>query len=585
MFKKLLILLLSVTMILTATSCTSEVVEEPTTVTSEEFEAQMLEWFKEDMADDFLTYHFSLVDASAYGIEKPEVSFGTLEDEDYESQIDERIAYLESIDTSELTDDEIITYQSLVSYYDLLKRDCEIEVSYTFLFTPNGGANNNVITYLTEFEIRSEEDTVDLIELAADADRYIDECIEYTKQQAEDGIVQTDAVIESVIEQCELFISKVEDNEIITSFEAQLADFGFENNDEYIEQMSDIVVNEIIPAYERIIEMYEELQGQGLGKTLADYGDDGKAVYEILFEYESSSSVSVTEYEQLLLDAINEKYDELIYVAYSDMDAYYDYYYEDYSFGTTDAYEILTTIKAQMGADFPEYPEVDYTVDYLDPTVTSENVSAYYVTAPVDDYNHNVVKINPSYSESDPNGFIATLAHEAYPGHLYQTTYYLANFSDNVIRYTLNFLGYTEGWAMYVEEYAVGYFGIDENIVSLINIDTALSYYLEAYLDILVNYEGYSVDMIADVLDELGFVSSAAQSIYDTLVGDPCLFVPYAVGLYNYKELQEKAQSSLGVRYSSIDFNQVLLDTGATTFEILEAQVDKYIASKTTLEG
>ncbi|WP_289445788.1 DUF885 family protein, partial [Klebsiella pneumoniae] len=43
-----------------------------------------------------------------------------------------------------------------------------------------------------------------------------------------------------------------------------------------------------------------------------------------------------------------------------------------------------------------------------------------------------------------------TLAHEGYPGHLYQTTYY-ASQNPSPIRSLLNFGGYVEGWATYAE--------------------------------------------------------------------------------------------------------------------------------------
>ena len=43
-----------------------------------------------------------------------------------------------------------------------------------------------------------------------------------------------------------------------------------------------------------------------------------------------------------------------------------------------------------------------------------------------------------------------TLAHEGYPGHLYQTTYY-ANTNPDPLRNLLNFSGYVEGWATYAE--------------------------------------------------------------------------------------------------------------------------------------
>ncbi|MBO4537620.1 MAG: DUF885 family protein [Erysipelotrichaceae bacterium] len=581
MKKKFMIILLAVAMLLPLSACKKEPTDTGKPISSEEFQSLMLDWFREDMASDYTNLHFSLENPEKYGITDVEVSLGEIEssDEDFQ-QLKDRLAVLEGLSTKELTEDQKIAYDSLLTLYRNNLDWEPVEHDYTFVFSPNHGINNNLTTVYTEFVLRSEQDAKDLITLVLDSKRYIELGIAYTRDQFDEDIVQSDAVIDMVVEQCERFISKREDNEVIRTFNENLEELNLENEDEYKKQMKDAVLNVLIPAYEEIIAMYDEIKGSGKGKgSIASYGDEGKHYYELLFRDKSSSDVSVKEWEEILRKEIEDLINEEIAFARKYYSAYVKWYQGEYSYGMDEAYEIFTALKEKLVSDFPMYPEVDYTISYLDPSVTSENVSAYYLVAPFDNMNTNVVKANPAYSDNDPNGYVVTLAHEGYPGHLYQTTYYFTSHPDSEIRYVTDFIGYTEGWAMYVEEYAMDYFSTDSKIARIDQVDNRLNYYLEAYLDILVNYEGYSVKKLANALNAMDLNGDAASMIYDTLAGDPAIFVPYALGLYQMLDLRDLAKDKLGSKFSSVEFNRTVLDAGCTSFAILKQQVEKYINS------
>ena len=70
----------------------------------------------------------------------------------------------------------------------------------------------------------------------------------------------------------------------------------------------------------------------------------------------------------------------------------------------------------------------------------------------MDRYLDCVIYINNG-SVSSSEDLYTTLAHEGYPGHLYQNVYFLSNCTSPV-RTVLSFGSYVEGWATYVENYA-----------------------------------------------------------------------------------------------------------------------------------
>lgn len=540
-----------------------------------EFKELIDKWFVEDLSNDYTTTHFSLVNPEKYGVKNVEIGFG-----DIETDVDlyqQRLQQLEKIDTSVLSEEFYITYLSLKDYYSLMVEMDTIEEDYSFLFSPNNGTNNNLVTILTEFEIRNEQDCKDFVAYIEDGVRYIDDCIDYTLKQSESGIIQTNEVIYKIIDSCQRFVSHVEDNEVIKAFNKQVDQMGYDSS--YKKMVSEAVIDKLIPAYNRVIQMYQSLLSKTTNNDGLYYYENGQEYYELLFKYYSGSNLSVEKWESNLEKEINKLVSKIVSTEKSlNSSEQQEYYYPSYGFDKPE--DDIEYMKEKMANDFPEYYQASYTISFLDETVASENISAYYLLSPLDNLSNNVIKSNKSYGLNDPNGLAITLAHEGYPGHLYQHTYYFSNYPQQMIRNNIDFIAYSEGWAMYVEEYAYDYYISNEKINILNKYYNRFNYYLYAYCDILVNYQGYQLDDLTNYLSDFfaqEYAQILAQDIYYTVIGDPCLFVPYALGLYQMLQLQSDAASQLASKYSNKEFNKVILDCGSTSFDILKQQVDKYI--------
>lgn len=568
--KKFLIVLLSVLLVFTVFGCKNN---GPTPAIDEEFEALMDKWFAEEMESDYLSMHFGVKDPAALGLKVPEVTLGDVEvsDEDI-ADVVSKYETLKNYDTSKLSEAQMMTYRTALSYYEIISAMYEFEDDYGFVFTPNSGVNNNLITNFQEFEIRSEQEAKDLIALVLDGERYIDDCIAYTKDQANDGVVQTKSTIEAVLEQLERFVSKVDDNELIKAFDVQIDELGY--SADYKQQYKDAVVNHLIPAYKRVIAMYKDLYASAPEtKAICDY-DNGKEYYQVILNYKTSTTKSVDKIEEELEDAIYDTLSALFEVIETTD--------EDTDYGYTTPEAALEMLKSKMDNDFPAIPNVSYTVDFLDPSVTSENTAAYYLLAPVDDITKNVIKVNPAYGETDPNGLVITLSHEGYPGHLYQHTYFLSQ-NPNKIRNCLDFTAFAEGWAMYVEDWAYNTLEKSSDVGKLNSLYDQLMYYIYAYVDILFNYEGYDVE---DVTNFLGYIfqeeyaAMLAESLEGTVVGDPGLFIPYGYGEYKMLDLKAQAEKLAGRNFNLKEFNTLILNTGDTSFDVLEQVVTEYYTNK-----
>lgn len=105
---------------------------------------------------------------------------------------------------------------------------------------------------------------------------------------------------------------------------------------------------------------------------------------------------------------------------------------------------MLDDLRSKITDTFPEIPDVDFQVKYVPESMQDYLSPAFYMIPAIDNLTENVIYINNGQTASGLNLY-TTLAHEGYPGHLYQTVYFSASEPDP-IRSILDFGGYVEGW-------------------------------------------------------------------------------------------------------------------------------------------
>ena len=575
--KKLGIVLL--TLVLLLTGCGPS---KPTQGTEEQLKAEQ-EKFEEYLKAEMTYYlstskmgaHFALKDLAPYGLENMEVSIGSADESDY-NVFKESLGKLKEINRGWLTEGQ-------QSYYDRYKLSLEETLTmeglsdYSFYFSPSTGTNNNLLTLFTEFELRSEEDIKELILYIIDSERYLDDCIDITKKQIEKGIVQADSTLDGIIEQAEKFINSKDKNSVTVTICKQIDNFSglsTKAKDDYKKQVKDAVNKYMMAGYEKVVALMKETKGKATNSSAYYNWADGKKYYEARLKIKTSSQLSVADTKKLLEKEINDCINGLVSLATAN-GALWDM--EDVDFGMTDSKEILEHLESQTSMYFPDPVKTNYEVAFLDPSVTAESIAAYYLNPPMDDFTHNVIKVNPATS----NTLYTTLAHEGYPGHLYQITYEMEN-NFNPILYFVDFIGYTEGWAVYTEaySYSMSKKAVPADVAMFDSYNDRLNTAVMALTDILVHYDGLSVSELEGYYTTLNLNSGIAQLVYDIVLSDPLLYIPYSTGCIMMNNLRDKAEKALGDKFDAREFHKVILDTGRAPFEYLETKVDEYIASK-----
>lgn len=589
-FKKFTAITLSALMLLSASACSHGNGGSSTSGNSD-FDAFMEELFLEEMTDNTLNLHFTIKDPEAYGIEHFEPTFGDLSDRDFANMesdfedVQESFDILTSYDYDSLSEKQQLTYDVLYNYLELelSMKDCTYGGT---IFGQVTGVQSNMPLNMSLYEFNTEEDVEDYLALMELMDDYFDYCTDYEAYRTEQGFGMSDGAIDDAVEQCNSFLEHTTDNYLITTFDNRIDEMDLSDSDKeaYKDRNKNSVLNTVIPAYEDMIDDLNALKGKSEDMGGICNYTDGKQYYEYIVKHKTGSSKSIKELEKILERVLDDS-TNMMYDVYLNAPDVYMEYFGDENFevkGLSEPADFLEYYKSQMTGSFPTPPEVNYKISDIDPSIADILSPAFCVTPYIDDYTDNVIQVNRSKDNGGGGGLSATYAHEGYPGHLYQMTYFLST-DPYPIRDCLSFLGYDEGWAMYVEMRSynlVEYENYDSDYVREMFVCGELQNLAFCCLaDIYINYYGYTVEDLAEYMNNNGFNGDAAQDLYDMMVEEPGYYPQYFVGYLEFMELRDYVMNELGSDFDEVAYHKVILETGPCDFDILRKQVDKYIES------
>ena len=545
-----------------------------------DFDEFLTDEFRDRMEGDYLTFHYGIKDYNSFDLEKPNVSLGEVNYGVYEEEVEGIQASLDklaSFDYNSLSDSQKISYDAYKFY---LENSLKLNQYPDFdeYFNPYSGALSNLITNFTEFVFRERQDIDDYLTLLEDTPRFIDEMMEMTRIQASKGFFMNDETLDEAKKNIDEFTAKTEDSALIVIFDNNVDEFeGLTDAErqEYKTRNRDIVLNQIIPAYEKAKNDLEALRGSRNNPDGTAGYPNGKEYFEALAQYKSSSDLTLEEMANHLEDGIESIYNWMI----NDIIVYASERgnFEPDNVTMSEPDEILNYLQNHLDS-FPKGPEVTYRADYLDPSVATPSVMAYYLSPPIDDIKDNVIKINGDIVGEDNTTLYYTLAHEGFPGHLYQFTYYFDK-NPNPLRTDLSFLGYTEGWAQYVEILMLDQVGLDEFSSLYHRANTLLGYGINALADIGVNGLGWDVAELTRHIEPYGFDEETAIALRDAVIGMPGQIIPYGFGLIEYYNQRDKAEQAFGADFNEVEYHKVILDEGPRPLHILSRDIDNYITS------
>lgn len=535
-----------------------------------EFDAYLDTIFDELVSDNYLYMHFNVADYKAMGIEKPEVGFGHIvygvDQEEFnktEKQLEELLAF----DYDKLSLRQQYDYDLL--HYSLLETLCGLEYSkYNLIFSSSSQFSDGIITNLMEFAIYDEESEEDFLVVLKDVPNYINEAIEYSKQQSNDGLYHSDDMLDEEISYIDNLISS--NGKSI-----------YEHYKEYdiYPEVKELVENEVIPAFVTLKDYLKTLYGKTTSDKLTLCKiDEGYAEYTYLIN--SSSNRDITDIYNDLVELYFDWIYNFIGIYQEDENVLNKYgeYIQANKVLNLSSEDMLEYLRNNSSERYEYLEDANYVVSSLD--TLGNTTLGYYVSPPIDNLNQNVIRVNAKIDSDyyDQMSVFEVMAHEGFPGHLYQNIYFQQT-NPHKVRATQSFVGYTEGYADLAAYDALEMLDIPNEYKGIARIDsiTFNSHILYSIIDLGVNYFGWNVKTLAKKLDNLMLDSSMAQDLYDTVVAMPGVFVRYGVGFVNHINLRKKAMDELGDKFDFVAYDRAIIENGPLPFAILEGVVEDYI--------
>ena len=97
---------------------------------------------------------------------------------------------------------------------------------------------------------------------------------------------------------------------------------------------------------------------------------------------------------------------------------------------------------------------------------SKSGVTAYFNIPTLDGDSVKQLRVNPISNDVSSISTFSTVAHEGFPGHMYQYAYMYENVGSNYIKALSNISAYTEGYAVYAQYEALSYLdGVDQTLL------------------------------------------------------------------------------------------------------------------------
>ena len=530
--------------------------------------------FQTEVSANTISLHYTLRSPSDYGIADIPATYGSLSSDSVaaKASVKNVLSSLQEFDPDTLSSENALTFKILDTYL----KNASTGTDYLLYQEPLGpvsGIHTQLPVLLSEYSFYDTQDVETYLALLKETPSYFDSVIRFEQKKAASGLFMPDYQAESVLDTCQSFIDMGKENYLVSTFNERIASLNLlpENKkDSFQKENMKLVTEEIYPAYQNLITAIKSLKGKGMNEQGLSHFPYGKKYYEYLVRQTTGCNESISRLRLMTRAQILEDLSAMQKILFP-ADAALT---QASVLEQTSPDSMLDDLRSKITDTFPEIPDVDFQVKYVPESMQDYLSPAFYMIPAIDNLTENVIYINNGQTTSGLNLY-TTLAHEGYPGHLYQTVYFSASEPDP-IRSILDFGGYVEGWATYAEMMSYYLAPLPKTEASLLQKNNSVILGLYALADMGIHYDGWSVTDTVRFFSDYGINDpNAVQSVYKLIIGSPANYLKYYIGYLKFYELKKEMADALGNQFSQKEFHRAVLDVGPAPFEIVYDEVEK----------
>lgn len=530
--------------------------------------------FQTEVSANTISLHYTLRSPSDYGIADIPATYGSLSSDPVAAKASVRnvLSSLQEFDPGTLSSENALTFKILDTYLENASTGTDY-LLYQEPLGPVSGIHTQLPVLLSEYSFYDTQDVETYLALLKETPAYFDSVIQFEQKKAASGLFMPDYQVDSVLDTCQSFIDMGKENYLVSTFNERIASLDLlpENEkDSFRKENMKLVTEEIYPAYQNLITAIKSLKGKGTNEQGLSHFPYGKKYYEYLVRQTTGCNESISRLRLMTRAQILEDLNAMQKVLFP-ADAALT---QASVLEQTPPDSMLDDLRSKITDTFPEIPDVDFQVKYVPESMQDYLSPAFYMIPAIDNLTENVIYINNGQTASGLNLY-TTLAHEGYPGHLYQTVYFSASEPDP-IRSILDFGGYVEGWATYAEMMSYYLAPLSKTEASLLQKNSSVILGLYALADMGIHYDGWSVTDTVRFFSDYGINdANAVQTVYELIIGSPANYLKYYIGYLKFYELKKEMADALGNQFSQKEFHRAVLDVGPAPFEIVYDEVEK----------
>ena len=533
--------------------------------------------FEKEVSGNALNLHYSLAYPEKQGISRTRATLGTIHpnNEKASAQCQEYVKKLKKFSQSKLSTSNRLTLDLLLLYYHT-----EASLGDNYLLeeplSPSLGIQAQLPVLLAEYSFYTNQDITDYLNLLCSTKEYFQSILAFEQTKSDAGFFMCDETLERIQDQCRAFIQNPDSNYMLEIFSQKLKAYGklSEKDQEQLNLTHKQILKEkVLPAYQTLIEGLEQLRGTGKNTGGLVNFSGGKEYYQYLLKSQVGIYIPVEKLEKRLTQQLStdsqeisellKQHPQLLTLLNEKMDL-----------PDMEPTRVMELLEKNIRQDFPSIASADFEIRSVHKSMEEFLSPAFYLTPPMDTGAPNVIYINHGRQISNLELF-TTLAHEGFPGHLYQTVYF-GRQSPSHIRYLIDYSGYVEGWATYAENMSYTWTGLDVNLARCLQLNQDITLALYGRIDLGIHYEGWTTDDVTEFLSDYGLDDDeTVHSVFRAIVSDPASYLPYCIGYMEFKELRDDTEETMGDDFNLKEFHQCILNIGPCSFDVLEKYIQK----------
>ncbi len=551
--------------------------------------------FVSEMTSDTLSMHYTLKDPESYSIcsYQPVLPVYQKGSELYHAiELENYVAMLGDFSPDKLSDKDKVFYGQLARYLTLQQKLAAYPY-YREPLSPSGGVQTGLPILLADYRFSTEQDVKDYLALLDQYDEYLGGMLLYEQEKANAGLFMAEPSLQKLLTQCDTILKGDElaagTHFLQTTFQERTEELvkkqvlSNSKKKDYDAENNRLLQTVVAPAYETLQDglLLLEEKCQPLGGLSTK--PQGAQYYALYFQAVTGSEKAPLEWHKLLQEEVLVTFRQLARLMQEHPELKSTLSGKD-CFPLQDPDAILQDLTLRMKADFPSFPQpVSCQVKRISDCLAPYSAPAYYLTPPIDDTSRNIIYLNP---KEKPSGIelYTVLAHEGFPGHLYQSVYTTCHLQTTDVlplRYLISYGGYIEGWALYVELLSYDYaaevlsehgFASQALCCEAMKLNRRMQLALLSLLDIEVHAKGAQANDVSVILKNFGITSG--QRIYEYLVEEPANYCKYFIGFLEIEQLKKEYEKLHPADESDYEFHKFLLECGAQDFHGIRDQID-----------